>query len=183
MRAGPVTDGPNFIELEKKSPIGGPMMGPLSNSSTVAARQFSFIRAVWSEGKSQDTARRVKLGFLEAQRLIRGTMIYDVNSPLLRSFLSQKGGSSDRRSFLFLAVLSFVFSLPNPWFVWFPSYQQSGWTFSWMLASLRASLFLIRAPWLLNVGVWSCALWLLFVGYSKALAVLEWAELFVLSNF
>ena len=27
------------------------------------------------------------------------TMIYDVNSPLFRSFLSQKGGSSDKRSF------------------------------------------------------------------------------------
>jgi hypothetical protein len=27
----------------------------------------------------------------------RSTMIYDVNSPLFRSFLSQKGGASDKR--------------------------------------------------------------------------------------
>ncbi|XP_074364930.1 wound-induced basic protein [Apium graveolens] len=28
----------------------------------------------------------------------KAKMIYDVNSPLFRSFLSQKGGSSDKRS-------------------------------------------------------------------------------------
>jgi hypothetical protein len=34
-------------------------------------------------------------------------MIYDVNSPLFRSFLSQKGSSSDKRYFL----VSFSFFL------------------------------------------------------------------------
>ncbi|KVH94218.1 Wound-inducible basic [Cynara cardunculus var. scolymus] len=47
-----------------------------------------------------------KLGFQKAKKFSSNqyrfpsfdtTMIYDVNSPLFRSFLSQKGGSSDKR--------------------------------------------------------------------------------------
>ncbi|RXH98039.1 hypothetical protein DVH24_010364 [Malus domestica] len=47
---------------------------------------------------------RDKLGLGFSQSLVPNqlsrviaTMIYDVNSPLFRSFLSQKGGSSDKR--------------------------------------------------------------------------------------
>ena len=32
-------------------------------------------------------------------------MIYDVNSPLFRSFLSQKGGASDKRYFIYLLFI------------------------------------------------------------------------------
>ncbi|XP_050109093.1 wound-induced basic protein-like [Malus sylvestris] len=52
--------------------------------------------------KPNDSERKLGLGFFlssvhnQLSRVI-ATMIYDVNSPLFRSFLSQKGGSSDKR--------------------------------------------------------------------------------------
>ncbi|RAL47763.1 hypothetical protein DM860_012388 [Cuscuta australis] len=36
-------------------------------------------------------------------------MIYDVNSPLFRSFLSQKGGTSDKRYFCCLPSVICIF--------------------------------------------------------------------------
>ncbi|BBH10012.1 wound-responsive protein-related protein, partial [Prunus dulcis] len=49
---------------------------------------------------SQTTRTRVRVSKSSEhnkQTKLIGTMIYDVNSPLFRSFLSQKGGSSDKR--------------------------------------------------------------------------------------
>lgn len=54
--------------------------------------------------KLRDERRtRVYLEGLLAGNFIRRTMIYDVNSPLFRSFLSQKGGASDKRFVFFLS--------------------------------------------------------------------------------
>ncbi|KAK7395430.1 hypothetical protein VNO78_15988 [Psophocarpus tetragonolobus] len=46
-----------------------------------------------SEGLKKE--KELELGFHLCHQ--KTTMIYDVNSPLFRSFLSQKGGSSDKR--------------------------------------------------------------------------------------
>ncbi|RDX73010.1 Wound-induced basic protein, partial [Mucuna pruriens] len=44
------------------------------------------------------TEKKIRVSSLPSNLLLqKTTMIYDVNSPLFRSFLSQKGGASDKR--------------------------------------------------------------------------------------
>ena len=73
-------------------------------------------------------------------------MIYDVNSPLFRSFLSQKGGSSDKRLFFLSLSLPFYsnfylhiclvfFVWVSMWLTWMITFIGSWISMKWWLIS------------------------------------------------
>ncbi|MED6195301.1 hypothetical protein PIB30_117226 [Stylosanthes scabra] len=61
---------------------------------------FYFMLFVEDGRNCANSKEERELGFRhlnQKKKNTKATMIYDVNSPLFRSFLSQKGGSSDKR--------------------------------------------------------------------------------------
>lgn len=82
-----------FFILNRKGPVYGPNMG-LSSSHR---RSALVTKAVGSDHSCRRCGEKEEIRVSWRSEISKGTMIYDVNSHLFRSFLSQKGGSSDKR--------------------------------------------------------------------------------------